>query len=186
MLSKKLHDLTDDELMEQIAKNKLNAFEVLFERHSGKVLGYSQRLMGERSLAEDLSQDVWMKVIKASSSYQTKGQFIAWLFTIIRHSGLNSLKKKKDWDEIDSQHEKEIAAEGIDFTVLLEREESLNQLKELFDKLPAQQRAALTLHLSDEMNYEEIAAELSTSVSAVKSLLFRARKTLLSLREELS
>ena len=171
-----LHELSDDELMEKLADGHSKSFETLFDRHSNKVLGYCHRLLGELQRAEDISQDVWMKVIHASSSYEKKGNFIAWVHTIARNTCFTHMKKSSDWTPIEEVSNMDSGELSFDFE--LQKNEDIQKLKKLIDQLPSQQRAVLVLHINDELSYEDISRELNISLSAVKSLLFRARKNL--------
>ena len=83
----------DDQLMSRISQGDQQAFQKLFDRHAGRALGYARRLLGgDRMKAEDISQSVWMKVIQAAPRYQSRGQFIAWLFTIVRNTALKDIR----------------------------------------------------------------------------------------------
>src|SRR5687768_1258748 len=85
--------------MKEIARGSQKAFAELFERHSKKVLGYAKRLLGgDMELAEDISQSVWMKVVAAAPEYQGRGEFIAWLYTIIRNTALSEIRDRSRWD----------------------------------------------------------------------------------------
>ena len=170
---------TDDELMIEVTNGNQVAFSILFQRYGGLLLGYGQRLMGERARAEDLTQDVWMKVIRFSSGYQSKGHFKAWLFTIARNTAINQLRNEKDWalpalGEFDQRNNsEELSAEAV-----LAVDQDWRSIMQLVDQLPPAQRAALMFSVIDELSYEEISASLKTTVPAVKSLIFRARQTL--------
>src|SRR5579872_730846 len=91
--------MTDDELMKKIAKGDERAFKALFDRHSGKIFGYARRLMGDPDKAEDVSQEVWMKIVKVAPSYKPTSHFIAWVFTIVRNTSFNSLRNAKSLRE---------------------------------------------------------------------------------------
>ena len=90
-LSKK----TDDELMTLIAEGLPQAFECLFDRYSGKVLGYAKKMLGTVEKAEEASQDIWVKVVKLAPQYQKEGYFNAWVMTMIRNHCLNIRRKDK-------------------------------------------------------------------------------------------
>ncbi|MCB0363801.1 MAG: RNA polymerase sigma factor [Bdellovibrionaceae bacterium] len=173
--------LTDDELMKRLAQGDQRAFAELFERHAGKILGYACRLMGDKAKAEDVSQDVWLKVVKAAPSYTGSGHFIAWAYTLTRNRALNVIRNSKRLDEAISVGGGD---EGVDVPDREELEEKVMNLAEVervkqeIDKLPDAQRVALVTWLTEDMTYDELAAHMDTSVSAVKSLLFRARRSL--------
>jgi RNA polymerase sigma-70 factor (ECF subfamily) len=175
--------VTDDELMKRIARGDQRAFEKLFDRHSGKVFGYARRLIGDETRAEDVSQEVWMKIVKAASSYQPTSQFIAWLFTIVRHTAFNQLRSQKaSGHSVDIQdvNETEITLdiERKSVEELLMQKADIKIVKETLDELPDMQRTVLTAWMTEELSYEELARDLGLSLSSVKSLLFRAKQNL--------
>ena len=89
--------MTDDQLMSRIAKGDSKAFQKLFDRHSGLVFGYAMQLLNRREQAEDLSQEIWMKVLRQSPHYQPQGHFVAWLRTLTRNAAFNKIRNQKRW-----------------------------------------------------------------------------------------
>ena len=71
--------LTDDELMGKIAEGCSDSFNVLFERHGPKVFGYAKKILGDHERAEDVSQEIWVKVVQQAPSYSKEGYFKAWV-----------------------------------------------------------------------------------------------------------
>jgi RNA polymerase sigma-70 factor (ECF subfamily) len=136
--------------------------------------------MGNRQGAEDVAQEVWMKVVRASQSYRGEGKFAAWLMTIARTTCLSALRRAGDeevaFDEGMENDVPDLDRDGVE--VEMGRQQTLAQLKKNIDALPDAQRAVLTMWMANEMSYEDIARELGLSPSAVKSLLFRARQNL--------
>ena len=173
-------EANDDLLMEKIAKGDKLAFKTLFKKHGGHLLGYAQRYLKQKEKAEELTQEIWMKVIRLAPSYKPEGHFVAWLYAMTRNLCLNNLRSEnrlvatEDIDEkIDSES---IERESMENEVLQKKD--FEQIKKAIDNLPDAQRSALLLYVVEEMSYEDIGRELSTSLSAVKSLIFRARKSL--------
>jgi RNA polymerase sigma-70 factor (ECF subfamily) len=173
-------DSTDDELMARVAHGDSVAFKKLFKKHGGHLLGYAQRYLVQKEKAEEVTQDIWMRVIRLAPNYKSEGHFVAWLYTMTRNLCFNSLRKDKKMlqsEDIDSK----IEAQSIDRSSL--EDEILNRsnfskIKNAIDQLPLMQRSALLMYAIDGMNYNDIADELSVSLSAVKSLIFRARSSL--------
>ena len=173
---------SDDELMLKIASGDRRAMSVLFERHSSLVLGYAQRLLGRVEKAEDISQDVWVRVVKAAKSYQGQGQFLAWVKTLTRNACFNEMRQQKRWEP---KEEIEALAESLtesDLRASLEEglivKNKIEVVKLAIDRLPDMQRVVLVTYLNEEGGYEEISRSLGITVSSVKSLLFRARRSL--------
>lgn len=199
--SKKEKDLSipaDDVLMKKLAggseagkersEDAKAAFRILFERHGGLILGYCSRILADRSLAEDVSQDVWMKVIQNARKYEARNQLRPWLLTLSRNTCLNVLRSRKSFVQIDSDNETEIETEarrissvatdeGTAIQSLLKKDSSKN-FKTHLDSLPAAQRTALSLLLIEELSYEEIARAMELTLPAVKTHIHRGRKKL--------
>ena len=156
--------MTDDELMKKIAVGNNRAFQLLFDRHSGKVYGYARRLMGDQQRAEDISQEVWMKIVKMAPQYQPTAHFIAWIFTIVRNTSFNHLRNLKNLREDTSEDllESDFKMDKSSVEEILVKEDDANKVRQKIE----------------ELRYEDLAREMDLSVSAVKSLLFRAKRTL--------
>ncbi|MCC7404913.1 MAG: RNA polymerase sigma factor [Bdellovibrionales bacterium] len=172
---------SDDELMQRLAQGDQRAFAELFERHAGKILGYACRLVGDQARAEDVSQDVWFRIVKTAPSYQGSGHFIAWAFTLTRNRALNSIRDAKKLDEAlagGSGDELVDLPDRDDLEEKIMKLAEVERVKNAIDKLPEVQRVALVSWLTEDLSYDELAAQLGTSVPAVKSLLFRARRSL--------
>jgi RNA polymerase sigma-70 factor (ECF subfamily) len=171
----------DDVFMLAIAQGDNQAFEKLFLKHSGAVLGYAQRLLaGNRNEAEDISQSCWIKVVQAAPNYEPKNQFRAWLMTIVRNLVFSQYRDLK-WEKLDASEEaKEIEDPSSSMDQLIEKSESAEQVKKALESLPDSQRIALSLWMNEDLSYEEMATQLRTTVSSVKSILFRAKENLQS------
>lgn len=174
-----MKNVSDGELMSALAKGNQSAFRELFQRHGSSVMGFSRRLLGSLEAAEEISQETWIRVVKSAEDYQDRGTFRAYVFTIARRLSLNWLRKQNrlvnfEPDEWESQAAPETDRLEWQFIERIE----LARLKSTFEALPENQRVALTLWLSEDLSYEQIANQLGLSVSAIKSLLFRARQTL--------
>lgn len=172
---------SDDELMKSVAEGSDSAFRRLFDRHTSRVLGLCGRFFGDRSRGEDMAQEVWMKVIRAAPSYKGKGKFVSWLMTIARMTCLSALRSETGTreteflDTVDAD-QAEFDRESIEEVMI--REDSVSEIRAKVDALPQGQRVVLTIWMSGESSYEDIAGELGLSVSSVKSLLFRAKQNL--------
>lgn len=181
--------LSDDALMKLLADESpqalptaKTAFRILFERHGGLVLGYSTRIIGDKALAEDTAQDVWMKVIKSAKHYEAREQLRPWLLTLTRNTSLNALRDRRDWSELDAE---ETGDENHADTLmrLMEKSES-NQVRIALQQLPSPQRTALSLFLIEELSYEEIAQAMTLKLSTVKTHIHRGRLSLIAALSE--
>lgn len=171
---------TDDQLMVEIAKGCPKSFALLFEAYGSVVLGYATRLMKNKNLAEDMAQEVWVKVAKAAPTYQGQGQFKAWILTLTRNLCFNKLKADQRLQFVEDPstlNSAEQISENLETQFLFEAH--MAQVKKAIDELPDQQRLAITLLATEGLSYESISDHLEISVSATKSVIHRARQNLI-------
>ena len=179
--------LSSEDLMARIAKGDENAFEILVNRHQTSVLNLSYRFIGDSTQAKDLAQEVFLRVWQAARSYEAKAKFTTWLYRIVVNICLNELKasRRKKWLRFFQVDREEQGVGEEDFSgeepspedQLLSKERS-REITEALQRLPENQRMALVLKRYDDLSYAEIAGILNCSVSAVESLLVRAKKNL--------
>lgn len=184
-----IRELADDALMKLLADESpqgmtsaKSAFRILFERHGGLVLGYCTRIIGDKALAEDTAQDVWMKVVKSAKKYEAREQLRPWLLTLTRNSALNALRDRHDWSELDAE---EAGDEGHTGTLMLLLEKSeANRVRTAIQQLPSPQRTALSLFLIEELSYEAIAQAMAIKLGTVKTHIHRGRIALMATLSE--
>ncbi len=171
----------DARLMLAFRGGDRRAFEALFARYTPRVLTFLTRLVRDRARAEELTQDVFVRIYNAAGRYEAKARFSTWIFGIAHNLALNELARAHRRHEQTAAHIEELSpadpAPGADEK--LEGEQLRRRLEPALAKLPERQRAALLLRSEQGLGYEEIAQSLDTSVSSVKSLIHRARETLL-------
>jgi len=178
----------DIELMLAVRDGDVTAFRELVERHQHAVVGTIVRMLGRIEDAEDLGQQVFLRVWKSAPRYEVSAKFTTWLFTITRNLVFNETRRAYRRHEVslDERQDSGRFEESTDTQAhpddALLRDEMLKAVDKAISELPEQQRMAVVLRRYQELPYEEIAVILNTSVSAVKSILFRAR---LQLREAL-
>ena len=160
------------------------AFEELYGRYRNAIFSYMRSRIRNVARAEELTQEVFLKVFRARNTYQANGKFSGWLWTIARHIAIDEYRAKNpevaepSYDEqegswIENQPEDSLLADAQ----LVEAADE-SRLQRCIDHLAPAQKEALLLRTLSELPYEEIARTLSTSVAAVKSLLFRAKAAL--------
>jgi RNA polymerase sigma-70 factor (ECF subfamily) len=171
----------DARLMLAFRDGDRRAFEALFARYTPRVLTFLTRLVRDRARAEELTQDVFVRIYNAADRYEAKARFSTWIFGIAHNLALNELARAHRRHEHSTAHLEELAsadpAPGADEK--LAGEQLRRKLERALAKLPERQRAALLLRSEQGLGYEEIAQALDASVSSVKSLIHRARETLL-------
>lgn len=173
----------DAELMARVALGDEAAFRGLVERHQTAVIGTVARMLGGASDAEDIAQEVFVRVWRSAPRYRPTAKFTTWLFTITRNLVFNECRRRSRAEFFPMEH-----ADGTprDFedagaeapSCDLRRRELQDAIDAAMAALPGNQRLALVLRRHESMPYEDIAEVLGTSVPAVKSLLFRARDEL--------
>lgn len=166
--------------MQRISNGDSNAFQILFDRHSSLLLGYARRLMGDLPKAEDISQEVWIKVVRAASTYQDQKKFSSWILGITRNTCLNQIRDTSDTGVTDNISDHEIVDSNEDLLQDLLKKETTTQIQKAIDQLPIGQKQALLLWLYEDLSYEEISHQLSLTLAAAKSILFRAKESLIS------
>ena len=180
-------DLSSEDLMDRIAKGDHEAFEILVNRHQASILNLIYRFIGDRTQAKDLAQEVFLQVWQAAKNYEPKAKFTTWIYRIATNLCLNELKsaRRKKWVSFFRSHEdneysmeQSLPDDSPSAEDLLLTRERSRQISDALQSLPANQRMALVLKRYDDLSYEEIARIMDCSVSAVESLLVRAKRTL--------
>ncbi|MEM0968353.1 MAG: sigma-70 family RNA polymerase sigma factor [Verrucomicrobiota bacterium] len=168
-------------LMALVAQGDHGAFRELVELHQNLVVGTVAKMLGSASDAEDLSQQVFLRVWKSAPRYQPSAKFTTWLFTITRNLVFNEVRRRqrKPSVSLEEQEEERNWEPPSEKGLRPDQSTLQSELEEQVDKaiasLPEKQRLAVILRRYEEVPYEEIASILGLSLSAVKSLLFRAR-----------
>jgi RNA polymerase sigma-70 factor, ECF subfamily len=180
----------DAQLMLQVRDGDEPSFSVLLEKHRNPVIHFVFRMVQDRAVAEEISQEVFLRVYRSRATYEPTAKFTTWLFRIATHLALNWLRdgrNERGHQRLDaprsSEKEGELPAREVsDRTPSVEQrmvyQTRLQEVRDAIGSLPAKQRAAVLMHKYQEMEYSQIANVLECSESAVKSLLFRAYETL--------
>ncbi|HKP93243.1 MAG TPA: sigma-70 family RNA polymerase sigma factor [Chthoniobacterales bacterium] len=186
-------DADDVRLMELAGHGDTGAFEQLVERYQRLVVGTVGRMLGTHSDAEDIAQQVFLRVWKNAKRYRPQAKFTTWLLKITRNLVFNELRRRSRHPQVPLQAEADEEERPLKDEHAVAPDASLleGELQQAVDaaiaQLPETQRMAVILRRYEELSYEEIAEALDQSVSAVKSLLFRARTELReSLKQYLS
>jgi len=181
-------DNRDLALMRRIGQGDHAAFAELVEIHQHAVVGTVTKMLGNATEAEDVAQQVFVRVWRSAVRYQPSAKFTTWLFTITRNLVFNEIRRRQrkpavSLDEREEQQAGSVAADGEmkpdESALLAELETAVDTA---IQRLPEKQRMAVVLRRYQEMAYEDIGEILGLSLPAVKSLLFRART---QLREDL-
>jgi RNA polymerase sigma-70 factor (ECF subfamily) len=175
----------DAELMLRVREGDGDSFTLLLERHRAPVIHFLYRMLQNQAIAEELAQEVFLRVYRSRTTYEPTAKFTTWLFRIATHLALNWIRDRRNEKSQESLDEEsangfwlQVADRRPSVEQWLLHEVKLLEVRQAIETLPAKQRAAVLMHKYEEMEYSQIAAVLSCSESAVKSLLFRAYETL--------
>jgi len=166
---------SDYELVEAVGTGDMLAFEMLIKRYRDPILNFIFRYTGDRFGAEDIAQEVFLKVYLAASGFEPRGKVSTWIFKIAYNLSMNEVLRRRRFDragDIDDLPPE--PSMPVDSGV----EELAQEVMDAVRHLPEKQRAALLLRVNEDLSYAEIGHVLSTSIASVESLLFRARENL--------
>lgn len=177
----------DVQLMLQVAGGNNEAFETLVERYQDRLIGFFFHLVRDRTAAEDMAQEVFLRVYRARERYVATARFSTWLFRIAHNLGTNQrrgLARRKevalvpsngvgDENRVDNPNLADKSA--LMPTRQLDSKETQDIVRNALDELNERQKMAVLLHKFEGMSYEDIGEVMDLKVVAVKSLLSRAR-----------
>lgn len=169
----------DSQLMLAFREGDPASFERLFQKHKRGVVAFAQRYTRRLDEAEELAQEIFVKCYLAAPSYEPRAKFTTFLYRIARNHCLNEVRRPaRRFGNQPYDTDSEAASSGADPEAQLAGRALSAALDRELAALPENQRSALLLCRQHGMSYEEIAETLDASISAVKSLLNRAKKRL--------
>jgi RNA polymerase sigma-70 factor (ECF subfamily) len=180
----------DVRLMLQVRDGSAEAFEELVRRYQGRLLTVLEHLVGSRDGAEDLAQEVFLRIYRSRESYVPGAKFSTWLFTIANNVALNALRSRRRRREVQlaggdsrgqgsaSLEQMALAASGSMPARLIDKAEMRDVVRLAVSSLSERQRLAVLLSKFEGMSYADIAQAMRMTPEAIKSLLSRARANL--------
>jgi RNA polymerase sigma-70 factor (ECF subfamily) len=185
-------ELTDADVMLRAKAGDESAFDYLVQKYRRPMLNFMYRMAHNAAVAEDLAQEVFLRVYRSRESYEASAKFTTWLYRIATNLAVNHARDTRherpekmvslDEPDEDSGRTLDVADGSLTAEGMLLRKERLAAIRLRVQGLPERQRIAVVMHKYQQMDYREIAEVLKLSESATKSLLFRAYETL---REQL-
>jgi RNA polymerase sigma-70 factor (ECF subfamily) len=168
-------DDPDLELLEATGRGDHEAFESLVKRYQGPLLNFITKF-GVRCQAEDIAQEVFLRIYRAAPRFQAKAKVSTWIFQIAYNQALTEIGRRKRQRNLHETlyQKREESSEGP-LSVPTESYELEAEIMSVLGRLPDNQRAALLLRTNEGLSYREIGAILGVSIQSVESLLFRAR-----------
>jgi len=175
----------DAELMLRVRQGDQASFGLLLEKHRVPVVHFLYRMVRNKAVAEELAQEVFLRVYRSRDHYEPTAKFTTWLFRIATHLGLNCIRDGRNerfHNRLDNEASDGVCQQVPDRGQTVEQElvyrVKLREVRQAIESLPQKQRAAVMMHKYEELEYAQIADVLRCSESAVKSLLFRAYESL--------
>ena len=184
--------LTDADVMLRVKAGDESAFEYLVQKYRRAMVGFMYRMSHNAAAAEDLAQEVFLRVYRSRTGYEPSAKFTTWLYRIATNLAVNYARdtrnerpeKMASLDEPDEETgtTMDVADSSLTAEEAILRRERMAAIRAKVQALPERQRLAVLMHKYQQMDYKQIAEVLKLSESATKSLLFRAYETL---REQL-
>ncbi|MFZ0411789.1 MAG: sigma-70 family RNA polymerase sigma factor [Candidatus Acidiferrales bacterium] len=177
---------SDVQLMLDVKAGDDASFELLLRKYRTPLVNFLYRMVRDTATAEDLAQEVFLRVYRARNQYSPSAKFTTWLFRIATNLALNSIRDNRrrllenslDAPAGDDEAPRELPARDMRIDEHMVERDRADFIRRAVMSLPEKQRVAVLLHKYEEMDYSEIARIIDCSESALKSLLFRAYETL--------
>ncbi|KAA3618344.1 MAG: RNA polymerase sigma factor [Calditrichaeota bacterium] len=182
--------LTEKQLITRLKSGDVDALKLLMQKYQDFVYTLALQMVKSKQVAEELTQDVFIKVFKKINTFAEKSKFSTWLYTITYRSSLNYLEKKQivfNLSELEHENNSdgnEILANNIDDAeenYTFEESEKQKILWSAIDRLPVQQGSIIMLHYLQQFSIREISEMMTIPASTVKTHLFRGRGLLKSI-----
>jgi len=181
------------QLMLRVQAGDTASFGLLLEKFGPMVVRFLDRKIQNRALAEELAQEVFLRVYRARGTYQATARFNQWIFQIAARLGSNSRRDRRHerfQESLDDRSlgkpVRQVSDRRLSIEQFMVRQVKLDEVRRAVESLPPKQRAVVRMHKFAEMEYAQIADAMNCSVPAVKSLMFRAHETLRALLEHMA
>jgi RNA polymerase sigma-70 factor (ECF subfamily) len=181
-------EMEDSAIMLELRAGNMSGFDFLIQKYRKPIVNFMYRMVHNQAVAEELAQEVFLRVYRSRETYRAEARFSTWLYRIATNLGVNHAR--------DNRHERNAATVYLDAAdeetgttpdvadntpgaeASMLRRERMNAIRQHVMALPERQRMAVLMHKYEEMDYKQIGDVLKLSESATKSLLFRAYQTL--------
>jgi len=176
--------MDDSALAARAAAGEEGAFAELLDRHGGRVLAVATRIAGDRTLAEDLCQDVWIHLLRVLPKYDAKRPFLPWLLHVAANLCRNRVRGERrrpaqSLDALTAEAGEFVSSKDAPADARIERDEIARIVRAARDALPPSYRTILALRYEGDLSHEEIARALGgLPIGTVKNRLHRAREAL--------
>ena len=176
----------DADLLERLrAKQYREAFALLLPRYRDKVFRLIFSMLRDRALAEDTTQDVFLRIWRALPGFAGQSQLSTWIYAIAKNGALSEIRKRKPTVSLDQNDDEDSYNPAVAALAAPEADDSATvSVSQLLDQLPERYRQAVVLFYMEDKSYEQTATSLGLPLGTVKALLHRARKRLIELTKE--
>jgi RNA polymerase sigma-70 factor (ECF subfamily) len=184
--------LSDADVMLRVKSGDQSAFEFLVEKYRRPMVNFMYRMAHNAAAAEDLAQEVFLRVYRSREGYEASAKFTTWLYRIATNLAMNHVRDTRnerpeklvslDEPDQDTGLTMDVPDASVSAEEAILRRERLTAIRQRVQALPERQRLAVIMHKYQQMDYKQIGEVLKLSESATKSLLFRAYE---ALREQL-
>ena len=181
-------ELTDAEVMLELKAGNMAAFDVLLAKYRKPIIHFMFRMVHNQAVAEELAQEVFLRVYRSRETYRAEARFSTWVYRIATNLGVNYARDNRyertaptvhlDEPDYETGTTPDLADDRPTVESRLLRDERMAAIREHVMALPERQRTAVLLHKYEGLDYKSIGEVLKLSESATKSLLFRAYQTL--------
>lgn len=175
----------DTQLMLAAQRNDDTSFGLLVDRHRTTLVQHLSRLVQNPAVAEELAQDVFLRIHRSRGSWEPSAKFSTWLFRISTNVAYNHFRDEKHHNrnlsldrEIPNARKRDFPDRATSVESDLVEDVKVRQVRAAIENLPFKQRAAVLMHKYEEMDYAQISSVLGCTPSAVKALMFRAYEAL--------
>jgi RNA polymerase sigma-70 factor (ECF subfamily) len=180
--------MDDATIMLELRAGNMAGFDYLIQKYRKPIIHFMYRMVHNQAVAEELAQEVFLRVYRSRETYRAEARFSTWLYRIATNLGVNHARDTKhertastvylDEPDAETGTTPDVADSTPDIEAKLLRQERLNAIRQHVLALPERQRMAVLMHKYEGMDYKQIGDVLKLSESATKSLLFRAYQTL--------
>jgi RNA polymerase sigma-70 factor (ECF subfamily) len=180
--------MEDAEIMLALSAGNMAAFDVLVQKYRKPIIHFMFRMVHNEAVAEELAQEVFLRVYRSRATYRAEARFSTWLYRIATNLGVNYARDTRhertaptvylDEPDTETGTSPDVPDQTPSAESSLLRSERMAAIREHVMALPERQRMAVLMHKYEGMDYKQIGEVLKLSESATKSLLFRAYQTL--------
>jgi RNA polymerase sigma factor (sigma-70 family) len=181
----RLESLTDNALMLKVKEGDLDRLGLLFERYKRPLYGFFYNMSKDGELAEDLVQNVFLRILKYRYLFRGEGDFKTWMFHIARNVNHDNFRKDKIRHKDSIEDWEDHLRDDNDRAASIEKDEELHLLSMAMDRLPEEKRELLLLSKYQDKKYKEIGEILGCTEGAVKVKVFRALQDLKAVYKQL-